>query len=61
MLVQSENNKTIEAIENSKNDVERHLALAVKVVRFFWAGNAVLGGKPRTERRFNAAAFRILS
>ena len=46
MLVQSENNKTIEAIENSKSDVEKHLALAVKVMRFFQAENAVSGGKP---------------
>ena len=46
MLVQSENSKTLEAIENSKNDVEKHIALAVKVMRFFQAENAVSGGKP---------------
>ena len=45
MLVQSENNKTIEAIENSKSDVEKHIALVVKVARFFRAENAVSGGK----------------
>ena len=46
MLVQSENSKTLEAIENSKSDVEKHIALAVKVMRFFQAENAVSGGKP---------------
>ena len=46
MLVQSENSKTFEAIENSKSDVEKHIALAVKVMRFFQAENAVSGGKP---------------
>ena len=46
MLVQSENSKTLEAIENSKSDVEKHVALAVKVMRFFQAENAVSGGKP---------------
>ena len=46
MLVQSENSKTLEAIENSKSDVEKHIALAVKVMRFFKAENAVSGGKP---------------
>ena len=46
MLVQSENSKTLEAIENSKSNVEKHIALAVKVMRFFQAENAVLGGKP---------------
>ena len=45
MLVQSENSKTLEAIENSKSDVEKHIALAVKVMRFFQAENAVSGGK----------------
>ena len=45
MLVQSENSKTLEAIENSKSDVEEHIALAVKVMRFFQAENAVSGGK----------------
>ena len=37
MLVQAENSKTLEAIENSKSDVEKHIALAVKVMRFFQA------------------------
>ena len=46
MLVQSENSKTLEAIENSKSDVEKHIALAIKVMRFFQAENAVSGGKP---------------
>ena len=46
MLVQAENSKTLEAIENSKSDVEKHIALAVKVMRFFQAENAVSGGKP---------------
>ena len=46
MLVQSEKSKTLEAIENSKSDVEKHIALAVKVMRFFQAENAVSGGKP---------------
>ena len=45
MLVQSENSKTLEAIENSKSDVEKHIALAIKVMRFFQAENAVSGGK----------------
>ena len=45
MLVQAENSKTLEAIENSKSDVEKHIALAVKVMRFFQAENAVSGGK----------------
>ena len=51
MLVQSENSKTLEAIENSKSDVEKHIALAVKVMRFFQAENAVSGeksNKPKT-------------
>ena len=46
ILVQAENSKTLEAIENSKSDVEKHIALAVKVMRFFQAENAVSGGKP---------------
>ena len=46
MLVQSENSKTLEAIENSKSDVEKHIAWVVKVMRFFQAENAVSGGKP---------------
>ena len=45
MLVQSENSKTLEAIENSKSDVEKHIAWVVKVMRFFQAENAVSGGK----------------
>ena len=45
ILVQAENSKTLEAIENSKSDVEKHIALAVKVMRFFQAENAVSGGK----------------
>lgn len=54
MLVQSENSKTLEAIENSKSDVEKHIALAVKVMRFFQAENAVSGGK--TSKPFKVSA-----
>ena len=54
MLVQAENSKTLEAIENSKSDVEKHIALAVKVMRFFQAENAVSGGK--TSKPFKVSA-----
>ena len=55
MLVQSENSKTLEAIENSKSDVEKHIALAVKVMRFFQAENAVSGGKPSKPFKVSSA------